>query len=1093
MFGSKGTAGSAAAEKESAAAATASAMATATTTALTPEQQQQQQQQTAVDNRFSLIELRRIHAQLVENKNVHAGNENLVVEILRVLAEMVVYGDRKSELLFDYFCEKNMLQLFLDIMWSAGGCPAAVHVQILQTLSILISSVKNDTSLYYLLSNNHINDVIVFPHDMTAEESLCEQYVSFIKTLSLRLNEQTVQFFFIEDTGAFPILTKSVEMLKQKDPMVRIAAQTAILNIYKVHDHRARQFALQEEVMTKLFQVIIDIMNEQVESLCELCKSYGKLTQENDENGCNKLEQTLSDSFISLEDWLYYVQDLLGLGIEIFGNALLNYIVDCFVAPVLLASLLYLRPYAEDDFLPLRKMTNLDSQSGEKEVKTTDSSSSLDPKLEAEHFRGCICIAYLLQMIRIVGSSHFTESVLTVLLHPLDKSSLDYYATVDVIEGASVEKAQGNPYRYALAGLYHAHGQRLALLASYLLYSLFSSFREQRKRELSDVIYSALGTDENQADIVDNSQEIADCDLLRWFEILRIAPAGQLEKQEWKQGKIQFYRDLDRFIVNPFLQNGTKQGSGDYFFVNMATMLKSGHKFSLAAVQAMAFSLSLLLSVMTLSEPSRQSTPEPSPSSKEVFVEGIDTLPASTTENGSGDNLVEVEERGEKAESTAVEDSQQAQPQTMDLPLETPRFTVLKEVREACRSAAQSLLARLSTSFSEVMLVLINEEIKRFAGRQWKTCFQRMSTSKLLFLPPTPTHLATLGIDFDMPISQTETIRKEVQIFLLLRALFKLHLSQDNVKPVGNAVTSKGLPREELSQCVRDQDLLCLEENNMISSQYCLGMIFEMKGRKFLDAVVHVQVSTQTDTTTTATASSFTSSIFFGWGSASSSSRRGSSFSSPTKSGRKAVDSPARSATSSPAPPTTTKMRLLFVQDPDLLILTCQDKTAGKSVFRIHILAPLLYTDAKVDLLDRRKLKVLVRSWKPMANMNKLELDFSEGGAGLTDMDLVNSITTHSSHLTNALYGDNSDKLSPASAKRVQMNNDSYLKPCEKSQLWQISLVMDTEQACSLAVQHIESRRKAITAQKVDKLRSVLSNWALDAFDVLVEAERVEN
>lgn len=692
-------------------------------------------------------------------------------------------------------------------------------------------------------------------------------------------------------------------------------------------------------------------------------------------------------------------------------------------------------------------------------------------------------------MIRIVGSSHFTESVLTTLLHPLDKSSLDYYATVAEIEGASVEKAEGNPYRCALAGLYHAHGQRLTLLASYLLYSLFSNFREQRKRELSDAIYSALGSDENQADIVDNSQEIADCDLLRWFEILRIAPAGQLEKHEWKQGKIQFYRDLDRYIVSPFLQSGTKQGE-DYFFVNMATMLKSGHKFSLAAVQAMAFSLSLLLSVMRSSEPSRQSTPVPSSSSKEVFVEGAEV---PTTENGSGKNLAEVEERGENVESSATEDPQQPQTETIDLPLENPRFTVLKEVREACRSAAQSLLARLSTSFSEVMLVLINEEIKRFAGRQWKTCFQRLSTSKLLFLPPTPTHLATLGIDFDMPISQTETIRKEVQIFLLLRALFKLHLSERDPKPVGNAVDSKGLHGEELSQCVRDQDLLCLEENNMISSQYCLGMIFEMKGRKFLDAVVHVQVSAQTDTTAAATASSFTSSIFFGWGSASSSSRRGSSFSSPTKSGRKAVDSPARSATSSPAPPTTTKMRLLFVQDPDLLILTCQDKTAGKSVFRIHILAPLLYTDAKVDLLDRRKLKVLVRSWKPMANMNKLELDFSEGGAGLTDIDLVNSITTHSSHLTNALYGDNSDKLSPASAKRSQMNNDSYLKPCEKSQLWQISLVMDTEQACSLAVQHIESRRKAITAQKVDKLRSVLSNWAMDAFDVLVEAERVEN
>ena len=57
-----------------------------------------------------------MHKQLDSNKVVTEQNENLVVEVLRVIAEMVLYGDKKSELLFDFFCEKNMLSLFLDIM-----------------------------------------------------------------------------------------------------------------------------------------------------------------------------------------------------------------------------------------------------------------------------------------------------------------------------------------------------------------------------------------------------------------------------------------------------------------------------------------------------------------------------------------------------------------------------------------------------------------------------------------------------------------------------------------------------------------------------------------------------------------------------------------------------------------------------------------------------------------------------------------------------------------------------------------------------------------------------------------------------------------
>jgi protein CLEC16A len=166
------------------------------------------------DDRFSLLELRRIYKQLVENKQVSTENQELVVEILRVIAEMVVYGDNKSELLFDFFCEKNMLSLFLQIMWSEGGCPVEVHIQILQTLSILISCVRNDTSLYYLLSNNHVNDILSFPHPSLdtpdTDESLCAQFASFMKTLSLRLNDQTVQFFYIVESGAFPLLTQAV-------------------------------------------------------------------------------------------------------------------------------------------------------------------------------------------------------------------------------------------------------------------------------------------------------------------------------------------------------------------------------------------------------------------------------------------------------------------------------------------------------------------------------------------------------------------------------------------------------------------------------------------------------------------------------------------------------------------------------------------------------------------------------------------------------------------------------------------------------------------------------------------------------------------
>ena len=190
------------------------------------------------DHFFNVRSLRTLHDELVLNKTVHRHNADLVVERLRQLAEMVVYGDNNNELLFDFFCEMNMLSLFLEIMWTESGCPTKVHVQILQTLSILIGCVRNETSLYYLLSNNYINEIIIYPHNFDIDDDgLCDQFVSFLKTLSLRLNEQTVQFFFVERTGSFPILSRAIDLLHHHEPMVRIAAQATVLNVYQVDLH----------------------------------------------------------------------------------------------------------------------------------------------------------------------------------------------------------------------------------------------------------------------------------------------------------------------------------------------------------------------------------------------------------------------------------------------------------------------------------------------------------------------------------------------------------------------------------------------------------------------------------------------------------------------------------------------------------------------------------------------------------------------------------------------------------------------------------------------------------------------------------------
>lgn len=114
-----------------------------------------------------------------------------------------------------FFLEKNMLSFFLRIMRQRSGGSSYVCVQLLQTLNILFENIRNETSLCmykfilhsvshyficfsdYLLSNNHVNSIIVHKFDFSDEEVMA-YYISFLKTLSLKLNTHTIHFFYNE-------------------------------------------------------------------------------------------------------------------------------------------------------------------------------------------------------------------------------------------------------------------------------------------------------------------------------------------------------------------------------------------------------------------------------------------------------------------------------------------------------------------------------------------------------------------------------------------------------------------------------------------------------------------------------------------------------------------------------------------------------------------------------------------------------------------------------------------------------------------------------------------------------------------------------
>ncbi|CAJ0578549.1 unnamed protein product, partial [Mesorhabditis spiculigera] len=185
-------------------------------------------------NPHSLEYLRYLHGVLQKNEKLTDPNKKVLVEALRAISEILIWGDQNDGTVFDFFLERQMLSHFLQIMKQDSlNSGSYVSIQLLQTLNILFENIRHETSLYFLLSNNHVNHIITHRFDFQNEEIMA-YYISFLKTLSMRLNPATIHFFFNEFSNEFPLLTETLKLYDSRENMVRIAVRTILLNIIRV-------------------------------------------------------------------------------------------------------------------------------------------------------------------------------------------------------------------------------------------------------------------------------------------------------------------------------------------------------------------------------------------------------------------------------------------------------------------------------------------------------------------------------------------------------------------------------------------------------------------------------------------------------------------------------------------------------------------------------------------------------------------------------------------------------------------------------------------------------------------------------------------
>ena len=277
-------------------------------------------------NPHSLEHLKYLCSVLYKNQTVTESNHSLLIETLRSIAEILIWGDQNDSSVFDFFLERNMLSFFLKYM--NQKCGSYVCVQLLQTLNILFENIRNETSIYYLLSNNHVNSIIVHRFDFSEEEVMA-YYISFLKTLSFRLNKHTIHFFYNDHTNDFPLYTEAIKFFNHSESMVRIAVRTITLNVYRVEEDSMLQFVI-DKTAVPYFSNLVWFIGNHILDIDACVKSDA------DHQNLNKLKNFVAEHL----DHLHYINDILGLNIENLNKLLTDHLMNKLFIPLYVYSLI---------------------------------------------------------------------------------------------------------------------------------------------------------------------------------------------------------------------------------------------------------------------------------------------------------------------------------------------------------------------------------------------------------------------------------------------------------------------------------------------------------------------------------------------------------------------------------------------------------------------------------------------------------------------------------------------------------------------------------------------------------------------------------
>lgn len=218
-----------------------------------------------------------------------------------------------------------------------GFVASEIQFRILQTVSIMVQSVTQRSSLLCMFGANHINDILSFPLSFNDEEMI-ESFISTVRTITIRLDADLLQLFFDPSRNFFPLYDAVTQFFDYPESMVRIAVRNITLSIYAIGDPEVLSYAARDEkhYFRKTIQFLSKICGTVARAFELLLDDGREVARTRSRTGIFRRKVRISDvtdRLEEIENLCFYLNDIATVSEKTLRPLIVRLIATRFFAP----------------------------------------------------------------------------------------------------------------------------------------------------------------------------------------------------------------------------------------------------------------------------------------------------------------------------------------------------------------------------------------------------------------------------------------------------------------------------------------------------------------------------------------------------------------------------------------------------------------------------------------------------------------------------------------------------------------------------------------------------------------------------------------